>query len=474
MTLRRRFWVYVLGLIVGSFALYTAALFWTQRGFLEKEQGRVNREELDRWRLLCEQSLLSKDEITLIHYLRELRRADDVVWASFLSLDGRVRIHTTLGQKNSIAEDSVSSWALGIERPAEKRFSEPDGTRAVCAAPVRLKGERVGAALLAFDADRQSGRVRDALGKSLRRFAGVTILCLLAGIGAATGVARSLAEPLQTLTESVRRLGPAGWNARVPSASRRDEIGELARAFEEMARRLGRLDEMKDEFVATVSHDLRNPLGAISMATRYLMSSPPPLSESVVRPVLTTVLLSVARLRGMIDNILDAATIKEGRLTSLKEPFSLGHVMAELHELHRPQADEFGRNFRLEIPADLPEVRGDENQAYRVLSNLLTNAFKFTSAGDRIILSAGAVGSDVIAEVRDSGPGIPAQDLPGLFRRFQTGESAHSVVRKKQGTGLGLAIAKSLAEAQGGSLTVESREGGGTVFRFCLPQAGPT
>ncbi len=230
--------------------------------------------------------------------------------------------------------------------------------------------------------------------------------------------------------------------------------------------RLATLGEMS----AGLAHEIRNPLGAITMAARYLLAPPLPLTTENSSQVIGTILLSTARLRNMVDNILDAAKIKKGGLESQREPFSLAKVMGELHNLFKAQAEEFGRDFRLEVPEDLPFVLGDESQTYRLLCNLVSNAFKFTSSGDRIGLAAAlAPDGRVAVEVMDTGPGISAEDLPTLFKRFQTGERAAAQVKKQQGTGLGLAIAKALAQAQGGTLTVQSILNQGTTFRFTLP-----
>lgn len=470
MTLRTRFLLYVVGLTVGSFLLYAGALSWTQREFLNEEQERANREETSRWTLLCEQSVLSKDEITLVHYVRELRRSGDVEWAAFLAEDGRILMHSQLDLKNTQAVDPVSRWALGLDQPARRTFERTPGpVVTVYAGPVRRGLDPAGVALLAFNDQRQSGRIRSSLIASLRRFAGATLLCLLVGVGIAVGVARGLVSPLSELTSAVRRLGTGDWRVRA-SVHRRDEIGELATAFREMSHQLARLDELKDEFVATVSHDLRNPLGAITMAARYLMAPPQPMTAEMSRQVINTILLSTARLRMMVDNILDAAKIKKGGLDSQHTPFSVAKVMGELYDLFRHQAEEFGRDFLLEVSPGLPVVLGDESQTYRLLCNLLTNAFKFTSSGDRILFVAEVTPEGGVAmKVQDTGPGISPEDLPTLFKRFQTGGNAVPQVKKQQGTGLGLAIAKALAEAQGGILTVQSTLTQGTTFCFTLP-----
>lgn len=178
MTLRTRFVLYVVGLTVGSFVLYAGALSWTQRDYLIKEQTRANVEEIHRWALLCEQSVLSKDEITLVNYLRDLRRSDDVRWASFIAEDGRILMHTDLRLKNTTDLNEVGRWSGTAGRPTQMKRIGPDGeSLAVLAGPVWRRGERFGVALLAFDRRRQSERMRTLLAASLGRFGGATLLC---------------------------------------------------------------------------------------------------------------------------------------------------------------------------------------------------------------------------------------------------------------------------------------------------------
>ncbi|MBK8869774.1 MAG: HAMP domain-containing histidine kinase [Elusimicrobia bacterium] len=470
MTLRTRFLIQIVGLILGSFLLYGAALFWTQRDYLISEQERANREESSRWSLLCEQSVLSKDEIILVNYLREVRRSGDVAWASFVAENGRVLMHSDLSRKNTTDTGPVAQWALSLDGPAIRTDDTIDSPRLYYAAPV----QRAGAAILAFDKGRQNARRGDALKAFLKRFSGITLLCLLLGVAVAVGVARSLASPLNDLTAAVRQLGAGDWRAR-SSVNRTDEIGELALAFADMSRRLARLDEMKDHFVATVSHDLRNPLGAITMAARYLIAPPTPLSAESTHQILNTILVSTARLRTMVDNVLDAAKIKEGRLTAHIEPFSLEKILIELRDLFQSQADEFGRDFQVNLPMPCPLALGDEAHTYRILANLLNNAFKFTSAGDHIRVSVQTDSEGFLAvEVQDSGPGLSPEDMDGLFQPFQTVASVEAPIRKQQGTGLGLAIAHALAEAQGGNLSVRSDRNIATTFRLVLPMGRET
>lgn len=465
MTLRTRFLIQIVGLILGSFVLYGTALFWTQREYLIREQERINREESSRWTLLCEQSILSKDEITLVNYLRELRRSGDLAWASFVAENGRVLMHSDLSQKNTAAGGPVAQWALKLNGPAVQTDEGDESPKIYYAAPV----QRAGAAILAFDQSRQNARRQDALSSFLKRFSGITLFCLLLGIAVAVAVARSLSAPLNDLTAAVRRLGAGDWRAR-SSVKRTDEIGELASAFADMSRRLARLDEMKDHFVATVSHDLRNPLGAITMAARYLLAPPVPLSAESTQQILNTILVSTARLRTMVDNVLDAAKIKEGRLTAHIEAFSIEKILIELRNLFQSQADEFGRDFQVNIPTPCPLVLGDEAHTYRILANLLNNAFKFTSSGDRIRVVVKPNSDGMLAvEVQDSGPGLSPENMAGLFQPFKTASSVEGPIRKQQGTGLGLAIALALAQAQGGSLTVRSERNKETAFRLLLP-----
>ncbi len=461
MKIRRRCTLVIGGLVAATVVAYGFSLAWTQRRALSHEQERANLDSLQRLAVVCQESLFSRDEIMLVNYLKDLKRSPDVRWAMFVREDGRIAVHTDMSMKNSPAPPPFDAPAA--EAPFVLR---PGHGMAVYGVPITRRGQAAGVAWLAYDSKIQGLRERQALFESLARFGWVTFFCLAAGLAVAAWVARSLTVPIGNLADAVRRLGEGDWSVRLAPQGK-DELARLAAGFNDMSGKLARLDQLKDDFVATVSHDLRNPLGAITMIAQYMRTARP--SEEVRERMSANLFLSVQRLRSIVENNLDAAKIKEHGLELRNVPFSLDALLREVYDLFRIQADECGQSFALEC-GKLPQVRGDEEKTHRVVVNLVANAFKFTSAGDKITLKAAGEDDGVRVTIEDTGPGISADDMGRLFRRFRTADGAPAAVKKSQGAGLGLAIAKALVEGQGGRLWAESREGQGTSFHFTVPR----
>jgi signal transduction histidine kinase len=220
--------------------------------------------------------------------------------------------------------------------------------------------------------------------------------------------------------------------------------------------------------VGIVSHDLGNPLATIQICATALLD-PVPQPAGGVRAIAEIIQRSAAWMQQIIRDLLDRVNLDAGRLSLTRESIAVSDVMGTAQAIFRPLAGAEGLDFAIEYAGDLPRVDADPHRLQEVLSNLLGNAMKFTPAGGRVVLSAGVTrdqenGPAVRFAVSDTGPGIPAQDLPHVFDWFwhsQTGEQASN--------GLGLAIAKGLIEAHSAHLMVESVPGCGSTFWFNLP-----
>jgi len=223
---------------------------------------------------------------------------------------------------------------------------------------------------------------------------------------------------------------------------------------------------LREDVLATVSHDLRTPLATMSMTLARLRGSAQADGKTRAR------LLRIAResldwMQRMVQDLLDAASIEAGQLlihATAKDPII---VLVRAGALFEHLFADQDVAFSVDLPEVLPRVEVDEQRILQVLGNLLSNAAKFTPSGGRVILSARARAGEIVVGVRDTGPGIPRADVPHLFDRFwsaRRGEERH-------GTGLGLAIAKGIVEAHGGRIRVETAEGAGSQFSFTLPLA---
>ena len=222
---------------------------------------------------------------------------------------------------------------------------------------------------------------------------------------------------------------------------------------------------LREEILAVVSHDLRNPLGAIRMSAEILLRRGP---EPRDRKQLDTIQRSADRMERLITDLLDVANIKAGRFAVEPQDLDLCPLIDEAVDAHLPLAQAKGVTLRRELTDPCVLATLDRGRTFQILSNLLGNAIKFCSAGDTIVVRAGPGSGGAQVSVADTGPGIPEADLQRIFEPYWSDRS-----RSKQGTGLGLFISKGIVEAQGGRIWVESRPGDGATFHFTLPLARP-
>jgi two-component system phosphate regulon sensor histidine kinase PhoR len=225
-----------------------------------------------------------------------------------------------------------------------------------------------------------------------------------------------------------------------------------------------RVEQVRRDFVANVSHELRTPLASIKSVIETLEGGA--LEEpAVARDFLSRADAEVDRLVQMVEELLELSRIESGELPMSQKPVEMASVVADAVDRLRSQAEKQGLSLTVDVAADLPPIIGDAERLERALVNLLHNAVKFTPAGGAVHVSAGFVGGDVIVKVSDTGVGIAPEDLPRIFERFYKSDRA----RGSGGTGLGLAVVKHIAEAHGGTVSVESESGRGSTFSFAIP-----
>ena len=236
---------------------------------------------------------------------------------------------------------------------------------------------------------------------------------------------------------------------------------ENARLFHE-ARQATRA---RDEMLAIVAHDLRNPLNTISMGAQ-LLEEVVDTSRTLEHRQIQVIQRSVRRMTELIQDLLDIKRIESGRLPVEPRQEDLGVLVREALEILRPQANARELVLSAELPHQLPPVMADPARVQQLISNLVGNAIKFTQHGGTITVRAELEGNEVLVAVTDTGAGIPAEHLPHVFGHYWQANRGD-----RRGIGLGLAIAKGIVEAHGGRIWVRSREGAGSTFFFTLPAA---
>ncbi len=321
-------------------------------------------------------------------------------------------------------------------------------------------------------ADRTTARVNEQTVRIVRTYTASGIALLLALVIAAAiaiWLTRSISQPILDLRTGMAAVadGDLSYRLRVPP-DRSDEFGTLARSYKEMTRQLAELDKLKAEFVSVASHELKTP---INVMIGYLQL----LDEGVYGPldakqkeVHRTLAAQANTLLRLVKQLLDVSRFEAGGGRLEPRTIVLDHMLAELERAFHVLAVQREVRFIVARDAGLPdEVYWDLDRINEVLGNLLSNAFKFTPKGGEVELVLSPVERGVQMKVRDTGAGIPPEQLPRVFEKFYQADNQRSA--HAAGTGLGLAIAKQIVDAHGGTITCDSTLGVGTTFTIRLP-----
>ena len=312
--------------------------------------------------------------------------------------------------------------------------------------------------------------------------AGLLVALTALGIGALIGggTARDLARVTTTLDELGR--SPRGLDRPVVALSN-DEVGDLATALGRLRARLQpglaeyqsalekaqAADQARTDFLGLVSAELRNPLDRILGGARTLLDPGAETLSTEQKEDVRIVLTSATHLVDLIDEVLDISAIATGQVSLKLGDVDVGQLVGDVAKAQRPLVQQKGVEIKIDIESPSPHARADERRLRQVITNIISNAVKFTEKGS-IEISARRDAEKVVISVKDTGPGIAEEALPKLFSEFvQLG----SLKQRARGTGLGLAICKRLVEAHGGQVAAESTVGKGSTFRVMLPARGP-
>ncbi|MFS8478340.1 MAG: HAMP domain-containing sensor histidine kinase [Micromonosporaceae bacterium] len=268
-------------------------------------------------------------------------------------------------------------------------------------------------------------------------------------------LAHGMTSPLREMTAAARAMARGDYSRRVRATSR-DEVGELARAFNQMAADLAAADRQRRELIANVSHELRTPISALQAVLENLV-------DGVATPdpdTLQAALAQTQRLGRLVAELLDLSRIEAGVAPLRRAEFSVGPLLDEAVSQAAMTAEAADRSVTFRAEAVPPAMRGygDRERLHQVLANLLDNAARHSPPGGTVTLAAAKRPDALLLEVTDEGPGIPPEQRARVFERFTRGDRASG---RDGGTGLGLAIARWVVDLHGGTIAVVDEPGTG-------------
>jgi len=471
--LHLRFSLFTSAFAIILIATTTGILYYTERKLLTQE---IENKEIATIRQLAQiarEATLAKDDLLVLNYLNLLRRSNPAIVEGFY-LDTKFTYlsHTDSSLISRPLKDNKLIPLLRQATASPNRiFQSSEKDFLTIVQPVNIGKNIVGFVTLIFSAKEISRNIEETLANTRNRIYSIALLGILLGIFGSIILAHAFVQPVKQIATGAQEIGKGNLNFTITIA-RSDELGYLANEFNKMAKKLSELEEIKRDFIASVTHELRSPLAAIQSYVNLILTSPE--KNLPYHEIMERIKNNTARLSRFINDLLDVAKIEAGKLDVNIQKCNLLSLVEDIFLLFKPLAQE--RNISLTMTNNLGSgvsVLADEDRLKQVITNLLSNALKFTPDGGNVRIDIEQTGPAhnpfARISVADSGIGIAPENLEKIFSKFEQVREARQQIKGPKGTGLGLTIAKAIVELHNGKIWVESTPGKGTTFFFTIP-----
>ncbi len=439
MRIRTKLALSFLAVATASAAAVGFAFIRLQDRDFEQTQGEERRHTLEGTLQVARESELANDPLMLLDHLSfRMKNMPEISWCQVERNGVLTRVNPT---------DERQGWDVLVE-----------------AGPVPGSADKVE---LAYSRPHLEQQRALAHRRALENMSNSVAAVLPVALALAVLLSLSFSRRIQRLNETLDEIGKGRFGVRAPDLGT-DEIGRLAANINLMSSRLGELEEMKKTFAASVTHELRSPLAAIESGVRLILDAAGARSPDET-DILRRIQANASRLGHFVTNLLEMARIERGKFDMHPQMTALRPLLEDAVFFFEPKAREAGISIHLNGQESLPKLRLDPDLMTQVISNLISNALKFTPRGGQVKVTARQSAADgrewIECAVQDTGVGIPEEALSRLFLPFERVRNPMRV----SGAGLGLSIAKAIVEMHGGKMRVESEVGRGSRFIVSLP-----
>jgi len=445
MKLKTKFSIGILSLLTVSIGMVSAIPVLTQQRVLKKEIRQHHFQLLEGLARVSEESLYESN-LVFSNFVETLRKERGFREAFFVDRNDIIRFH---------------SDEQRIDMPLKNHDPNNDFV-----APILFTGKPVGFAHLVISQESINQFLKESLHENLKRVGLTTLVVLAFAWGAAIIFARRMVKPIEHIIRGMKRVSK-GRLEPIHFPPRKDELGWMGREINLTIDKLKELDEMKQDFVAGVTHDLKSPLKGIQSLHAWLLKHQGEYSANELKDSLLMLQNNTNRLNNLINDLLTTAKIESGGETIEGRLFDLRKPLEEVAEIFKMVSKEKEVSLTIESSPKPIYVWADREKVVQITSNLVSNALKYTDEGS-VTLKTGTHKDFVSIQVKDTGSGIPKEDRVKIFDKFYRSRSNAKLAK---GTGLGLFISKGFVQAHHGTMMVIPNGKKGTVIEFTLPKS---
>ena len=402
----------------------------------------------------------------LASYSAETFEEKDTIELQFINTNGRVQVSSYGLTAGTLPGTSDVDSAIGGKMASFQGRDPQTGENILAVSyPLFFNSRVVG--VLRYVTSLREAQHRVLVESLLASAAALVCMALIAASNAI--FINNVVQPVAVVSDAARRISGGSYGIMIENHYR-DELGELVDNINDMSLKISQAEKIQQEFISSVSHELRTPLTNIKSYAETIVDTGDELPPELRSNFMNVIISEADRMTRIVQDLLTLSKIDYGKMEMNISRFPFLKAVQNVYDAAKLNAEQnHHHTMTLTCEGDIPDVNGDRERIEQVITNIVSNAVKYTPDGGKIDMTVGTSGKNVFVRVADNGIGIPEKDLPRLFDRFYRVDKARS--RESGGTGLGLSIAQEILNQHKGSIEISSEYGKGTSVLITMPAA---